>query len=112
MEPIHVDVLIAGGGGSGLSASCILADLGVSSLLVESHPSTSHLPKAHYVNMRTMEVFRQHGIAADVYKAAAPRENLGALVRRMPLRRKHPLDVRIINNVGGLGAGEKAQNYY
>src|SRR3546814_20444173 len=61
--------------------------------------------------MRTMEVFRQHGIAAEVYKAAAPRENLGEIVWRMPLGRKHPLDRRIIKTVGGLGGGEMAPTY-
>src|SRR3546814_17426275 len=61
--------------------------------------------------MRTMEVFRQHGIAAEVYKAAAPRENLGEIVWRMPLGRKHPLDGRIIKTVGGLGGGEMAPTY-
>src|SRR3546814_3146506 len=92
MEPIHVDVLIAGGGGSGLSASCILADLGVSSLLVERHPSTSHLPKAHYVNMRTMGCSRQIGIAPEVYKAPRRRENFGETAWVRPMGRNTPLE--------------------
>ena len=30
-------------------------------MLVERHATTSNLPKAHYLNQRTMELLRQHG---------------------------------------------------
>jgi 2,4-dichlorophenol 6-monooxygenase len=70
MEERRVPVLIVGGGGCGLSASIFLSDMGVESLLVERHQSTSHLPKAHYLNQRTMEIFRQHGVADSIYAVA------------------------------------------
>jgi 2,4-dichlorophenol 6-monooxygenase len=69
--PREVPVLIVGGGGCGLSAAVMLADLGVSTLLVERHPGTALMPKAHILNPRTLEVFRQHGVAEDVYRAGA-----------------------------------------
>ena len=51
----EVPVLIVGGGACGLTTSLLLSDLGVAHLLVERHASTSILPKAHYLNQRTMK---------------------------------------------------------
>ena len=64
-----VDVLIAGGGPVGLTASIQLSRLGVSSLLVERHPGTSIHPKARGINTRTMEIFRQCGVESAVRAA-------------------------------------------
>jgi 2,4-dichlorophenol 6-monooxygenase len=69
--PQDVSVLIVGGGGCGLSAAVMLADLGVSTLLVERHPGTAIMPKAHILNPRTLEIFRQHGLSEDVYRLGA-----------------------------------------
>ena len=52
----EVPVLIVGGGGAGLTASMLLARLGVEHLLVSARPQTSDLPKAHVLNQRAMEV--------------------------------------------------------
>lgn len=68
MPVIDVPVLIIGGGGCGLSASIFLSDLGVEHLLVERHPMTSNLPKAHYLNQRTMEMVSTH-FSADLIDA-------------------------------------------
>jgi len=57
MSEIRVPVLVVGGGRGGLSASIVLSSHGVEHLLVERHDSTSNLPKAHYLNQRTMEIF-------------------------------------------------------
>src|SRR6185503_18673759 len=65
----EVDVLIAGGGPVGLTASILLSRLGVSSLLVERHPGTSIHPKARGINTRTMEIFRQCGVESAVRAA-------------------------------------------
>ena len=59
---INVPVLIVGGGGAGMTASICLSNAGVEHLLVERRRSTSALPKAHYLNQRTMEIFRQLGL--------------------------------------------------
>ena len=53
MAPVEVPVLIAGGGGAGLTSSMLLSRLGVESLLVSALPGTSVLPKAHVLNQRT-----------------------------------------------------------
>jgi putative polyketide hydroxylase len=64
-----VPVLIVGSGPAGLTAAVLLADLGVPAVLVERNPSTTDHPRAHVVNTRTMEIFRQIGIA-DAVRAA------------------------------------------
>lgn len=77
MEATEVPVLIVGGGGCGLSASVFLSDHGVRHLLVERHADTSILPKAHYINQRTMEIFRQHGLYDDVVERASTTDRFG-----------------------------------
>ncbi|MGW6929387.1 FAD-dependent monooxygenase [Lentzea sp. NPDC054927] len=66
------DVLIVGGGGAGLTASMLLSQLGIDTLLVNARPETSALPKAHYLNQRTMEIFRDLGLADVVYDRGTP----------------------------------------
>ncbi len=63
---IEVAVLIVGGGPVGLTASLLLSDLGVDSLLVERNQTTSDHPKAHVINTRTMEIFRSLKVADGV----------------------------------------------
>src|SRR6516164_9319096 len=70
-------VLIVGGGPVGLSTSIFLSRQGVRSLLVERHASTALHPKARGINIRTMEIFRQHGLEqpirdAGILPGAAP----------------------------------------
>lgn len=50
-------------------------------LLVERHPQTSYLPKAHYLDQRTMEIFR-HGLSDELYEVGTLMTTLG-LVERM-----------------------------
>jgi 2,4-dichlorophenol 6-monooxygenase len=76
---IDVPVLVVGGGGAGMTTSIFLSNAGVEHLLVERRSSTSVLPKAHYLNQRTMEIFRQHGIADDVYALGASSDHYGKI---------------------------------
>ncbi len=71
---IEVPVVIVGGGPVGLTASLLLSQHGVQSLLVERHPGTAILPKARGINARTMEMYRQMGIDADIRAAGFPSE--------------------------------------
>jgi len=106
-----VPVLIVGGGGCGLTASILLSDLGVQSLLVERHPDTSHLPKAHYLNQRTMEIFRAHGLAEDVYAKGSPAENMAAMCWMTSLGGDGPLDRKVIHRADAFGGGALAPIY-
>ncbi|KIQ65936.1 2-polyprenyl-6-methoxyphenol hydroxylase [Kitasatospora griseola] len=60
------DVLIVGGGPVGLTARALLARWGVRALLVEKHRKLSPFPRSRLVNVRSMEIFRQLGLAARI----------------------------------------------
>ena len=83
----NVDVLIAGGGGAGLTASMLLTQLGVDHLLVSALPTTSTLPKAHVLNQRTMEILEDAGVANAIAAAQhAGRAHGGHRLLRGPHR--------------------------
>ena len=72
MANIEVPVLIVGGGGAGLTASMLFSTMGVETLLVNSLPTTSTLPKAHILNQRAMEIMSDVGTADDIYSVGTP----------------------------------------
>lgn len=111
MSVLETPVLIVGGGGCGLSASIFLSNLGVDHLLVERHDSTSHLPKAHYLNQRTMEVFRQHGVADAIFKVGCPIEKFGKVRWLTSLGGDGPLDRKIIHTMDAFGGGSLRETY-
>lgn len=79
MDIVKIPVLIVGGGGCGLTTSIALSNLGVRSLLIEKHEQQSPMPKARYLNQRTMEVFRQLGLAQSVYEKSVPLEYISKM---------------------------------
>ncbi len=66
MPEQHVPVLIAGGGTVGLSAALFLAHHGVRALAVERRAGLSIHPRALGIGPRTLEIFRQVGLADPV----------------------------------------------
>ncbi|GAB2736377.1 FAD-dependent monooxygenase [Kitasatospora kifunensis] len=62
----EADVLIVGGGPVGLTARALLGRWGVRALLVEKHRKLSPFPRSRLVNVRSMEIFRQLGLAAKI----------------------------------------------
>jgi 2-polyprenyl-6-methoxyphenol hydroxylase-like FAD-dependent oxidoreductase len=66
---VDPQVLIVGGGPVGLSMALFLARQGVSALLVERRSTTSPMPRATHVTRRSMELFREAGIEADIAEA-------------------------------------------
>ena len=76
MDVLCAPVLICGGGGAGLTASMLLSQLGVESLLVSALPTTSILPKAHVLNQRAMEILTDVGVADAIYAHGTPAENM------------------------------------
>jgi 2,4-dichlorophenol 6-monooxygenase len=111
MREIEVPVLIVGGGGCGLTSSIFLSDMGIESRLVERHPETSHLPKAHYLNQRTMENFRQFGFADVIYEHGSPMRNISCVRWCTTLGGDGPLDRRVIHRMDAFGGGELAERY-
>jgi 2,4-dichlorophenol 6-monooxygenase len=76
MRELQVPVLIVGGGGAGLTASMLLARLGVDHLLISAQPHTSDLPKAHVLNQRAMEVLEDCGVADAIADRSTPAEHM------------------------------------
>ncbi|MGA7325032.1 MAG: FAD-dependent monooxygenase [Rhodomicrobium sp.] len=74
----EASVLIAGGGGAGLTASMLLSTLGIDHVLVSAMPHTSLLPKAHVLNQRAMEIFEEVGVAGRILEKSTPAENMRA----------------------------------
>ncbi|MEU7040950.1 FAD-dependent monooxygenase [Streptomyces varsoviensis] len=64
------DVLISGGGLTGLTAALVLRRHGVPVTVVEKRSTTSPQPKARRFHVRSMEIFRELGLAGLVHEAA------------------------------------------
>jgi 2,4-dichlorophenol 6-monooxygenase len=111
LEDRDIPVLVVGGGGAGLMASVILADLGVEALTIERHPSTSILPKAHILNPRTMEIFDRHGLADEVYEVGTPIANLGKTTWYTSLGGDEAWSRRMFFQTDAWGGGELAPAY-
>lgn len=105
MADIEVPVLIIGAGGCGLTASIGLSELGVGSLLVERRARTGTLPKARYINQRTMEVFRQYGLEEAMIARAMPLEHIQRIRWCTTLGGDGPLDRRTFHSVESFGGG-------
>lgn len=69
MNPAHTDLLIAGGGPTGLAAGCDALRHGLTVRLVERKPRRGLESKALVVHARTMEVFERLGCAPQVLAA-------------------------------------------
>jgi putative polyketide hydroxylase len=67
-----VDVVVIGGGPVGLTAASLLGQLGIETLLVERHPTTSSHPRGFGIHPRTMEVFRRVGVADAIRSVGLP----------------------------------------
>ncbi len=111
MGAIEVPVLIVGGGGCGLSASIFLSDHGVGHLLAERRADTSKLPKAHYLNQRTMEIFRQHGLEGAIAGPGASMEKFGKVRWWTTLAGDGPLDARLLHEMDAYGGGALREIY-
>lgn len=106
MRTIETDVLVVGAGGAGLSAGLFMADLGVDCLVIERHESTSPLPKAHYLNQRSMEIFRRHGVAEAIYAKGAPRKNSAKIRWCTSLGGDGPVDGKLLYASDVMGGGD------
>ncbi len=110
---VEVPVLVVGGGGAGLTASMLLSNLGIPSLLVSRYPHTSQLPKAHILNQRTMEIFTDIGVAPAVLAQSTPTENMHGVAMYTGLEGDGPASryARRIAYADGWGAGNSDPDY-
>ncbi|WP_099024914.1 FAD-dependent monooxygenase [Mycolicibacterium palauense] len=111
VHDLDVPVLIVGGGACGLTSSILLSDLGVRHVLIERHPGTSILPKAHYLSQRTMEIYRQHGVADAIFDVAASPEQFGNILWLTSLGGDGPLDRKELHRMDAFGGGALRESY-
>lgn len=111
VQPFEIPVVIVGGGAAGLNLSIFLSNAGVQHILFEKHPGTSMLPKAHYINQRTMEIFRQQGIAESIIAEACPPDNMSRVEVRTSLGGSGPFDGKLIGYVDAFGGGPLRDAY-
>ena len=71
-ETLRTSVAIVGGGPSGLTLSILLSKFGVNNVVVEKSETVSEHPQAHFINTRTMEIFRQLGTLEDDVQNLSP----------------------------------------
>ncbi|KAH9821432.1 FAD binding domain-containing protein [Teratosphaeria destructans] len=108
---IDVPVVIVGGGGCGLSLSIFLSNYHIEHVLFERHPSTSFLPKAHYLNQRTMEIFREHGVASAIRSLGCPIHHMSRTQWRTSLGGSRSFDGRVIGSVPAFGGQVGTPDY-
>ncbi len=63
-----------GGGPCGLTTALLLERAGIDFLLLERRDFTAHFPRAHLLNVRTMEIFHDLGVADDIYARSPPED--------------------------------------
>jgi 2-polyprenyl-6-methoxyphenol hydroxylase-like FAD-dependent oxidoreductase len=71
-RPGHVPVLVVGGGPVGLATGLVLERLKVPTLVVERSATTTDHPKSRGCWVRTMEIFRQWGVADAIRARGLP----------------------------------------
>lgn len=111
MRTLDTSVLIVGGGGAGLTATMLLADLGVDAITINRLPSTSVLPKAHVIQQRSMELYRRLGVANEIYELGTPPENMAATQWLAGLVGNDPAYGREIGRLESWGAGGDDPDY-
>jgi 2,4-dichlorophenol 6-monooxygenase len=60
---LAVDIVIVGGGPTGLTAAHLCRQVGLSALVLEQREGPQRSPAAHAINARTFEIWRQAGVA-------------------------------------------------
>src|ERR1700749_4070648 len=102
------DVLVVGGGLVGLTMALLLRQHGVDVTVVEKRAATSAQPKARRFHLRTMEIFRELGLAGMVREAARDLAGHDRMAAGRPLGGAGQLPLWAPRGAGGGGgtAGE------
>ena len=96
----NVSVLIVGGGTVGLATAVFLGHHGVSSMVVERRSAPSNHPRALGISPRTLELFREVGLRAEL--------DTVAVRSAQPWR----AEVRTVAEIGAPPAGLSAEGWH
>lgn len=72
MDDLETEVLVIGAGPVGMTLGLLLADLGVSAMLVDKRETISDQPRARGLNARGAEILRMVGVEEDMVAHALP----------------------------------------
>ncbi|OQV11339.1 FAD binding domain-containing protein [Cladophialophora immunda] len=106
---IDVPVVIIGGGGCGLNLSIFLSTKEIPHVLFEKHRDTSILPKAHYLNQRSLEIFRVHGYAHRIREQSAPNRCMSQVTFSSSLGGTGPYDRKLFFASPSFGGDEGSE---
>ncbi|WP_375434973.1 FAD-dependent oxidoreductase [uncultured Hymenobacter sp.] len=73
----ETDVLVVGSGPAGSTMAALLSTYGIRNVVITKYSWLANTPRAHITNQRTMEVFRDLGIEADIMAQAVPQALMG-----------------------------------
>jgi 2,4-dichlorophenol 6-monooxygenase len=109
--PTEVPILIVGGGPVGLSSAILLAQRGIESLLIERRSFEARFPRAHLLNVRTMEIFDAMGVADDIYALSPVDDAWRRVVWYTSMGGPGALDGLKLGEVPAWGGGPDAERY-
>lgn len=95
----ETQVLIVGAGGAGLTASVLLGQQGIDSYLVERHPGTSLVPKAHIIHSRSLEILRQMELDKTVREEGVDPKNFTHTTWYTSLGGEEPWDRKLLATI-------------
>ena len=111
---VVVPIIIVGGGGCGLTLSSFLSNYGIEHVLIEKHQGTSVLPKAHYLNQRTMETLRNQNMVDEILRRTCPPRHMSQVAWQTSLGGEGPMDRKVIHKFecfGGNDGTEYSESY-
>jgi 2,4-dichlorophenol 6-monooxygenase len=107
----QVTVLIVGGGPCGLVSALLLEQAGIDFVLLERRDFKARVPRAHLLNVRTMEIFHDVGVAGDIYAQCPPEDRWHRVCWYTSLAGPSDVHSRKIGEVHAWGGGPDRERY-
>ncbi len=109
--PENVPVIVVGGGPVGMSCALLLAQRGIEVLLVDRRDFEFRLPRAHLLNVRTMEIFHSMGVADDIYSMGPDHDRWHKVSWYTSVNPSTPYEGLKIGHVPAWGGGADRERY-